>query len=134
MKDKRELILEAARVLGCYCFCQVSIEGNQITGIPNWHVMCAPGVVRKSMMPVLWADVVTQAEAIQQWPMMMHLRKGDWACTSLNPWFDEWGTGFDNTMTQPVPDWWLLHGEDVAFPRRSLAKAASVLNFQVKRQ
>lgn len=134
MKDKSELIFDAARVVGCYCFCHVSIEGNRIAGIPNWHVMCAPGVVRKSTMPVLWADVVAQAETGQQWPMMMHWLKGRWACTSLNMWFDDWGTGFDNTITCPVPDWWLLHGEGIAFPGRNLAKAASVLNFQFKRQ
>ena len=129
-----ELLKEAGRVLACHCFCQVSLEGNRLDGITNWHIMCAPGTVRKSAMPALWAGVLERADPPKLWPMMMHVRCGDWACTSLNPWFDDWGTEFENTITQPVRDWWLCHGEDIAFPGRYFAKATTLLGLQFKRQ
>ncbi|MDD2920229.1 hypothetical protein [Rhodoferax sp.] len=134
MKNDPERLAEAARVLACHCFSQVSIEGNRMAGIANWHIVCEPRIVRKSMLPVLWADLLEKAEAAQQWPMLMHIRCGDWACTSLNPWFDDWGTGFENTITQPIRDWWLFQGEEVAFPGRYFAKATTLLGLQFKRQ
>ncbi len=133
-KKDLEQMSEAARILACRCFCDVRIEGQRMAGIPSWYIICVPRTIRKSMLPVLWPDVVKQAEIEQQWPMLMHIRCGDWACTGLNMWFDDWGKGFDNTTTMTIADWWLFHGEEKAFPSRHLAKASALLGFQVKRQ
>jgi hypothetical protein len=119
MKNNDELMHEITRVLACHCSCQVTIEDDQIIGIPNWHILCVPRIVRKSLLPVLWDDLEKEAQSMQQRPMLMHLLKGDWACTSIHPLFDDWiDTGFNDTMTQTVGYWWQSHGEEIAFPDR----------------
>lgn len=116
MKKCHELMIEAASVLTYHCSCQVSATGDQLTGIPNWHIVCAPRIVRHSTLHELWADIEAQAVTKQQRPMLMHLRRSDWACTSMNPFFDDLGSGFDNTVTQSVIDWWLFKGAEIARP------------------
>lgn len=60
-KKDLEQMSEAARILACRCFCDVRIEGQRMAGIPSWYIICVPRTIRKSMLPVLWPDVVKQA-------------------------------------------------------------------------
>ena len=119
MKKNNELMHEITRVLTHLCSCEVSIEDDQIVGIPNWYILCVPRIVRKSLLRVLWDDLVEEAQPKQQRPMLMHLVRGDWVCTSVHPLFDDWiEPGFNETMTQSVEYWWPSHGEKIAFPDR----------------
>lgn len=127
MKKTDELMREITRVLTRLCSCEVSIEDVQIIGIPNWCIFFVPGNVRESYRPVLWDDLVKEAQTKQQRPMLMHLLRGDWYCTSIHPLFDDWiDPGFNDAMTQAVEYWWQSHGEQIAFPDRHAAKEAAL--------
>lgn len=106
-----DLMTEAARVLAWQTASRVDLIGHQLRGVAGWCIDCHPRA-RVAMLPVLWDTVLARAEAERVSPMLMHLRRNEWVCTALSCFFtDDRGTGFDDTHTLRLRDWWLFHGD-----------------------